>query len=158
MQPQPGSNASTRMPEGDVDLRATAVLLTIAAIFSSYADIGSASGTLGLGLPLVTGSVWSVTVQLWNWVSESWDDLDWFEAELQIVGEVIAALDPYGGVTVEDADGNELDPDALPNPNAPDHGVDCVICIDQSYYDTDRGFLWIRTRISNIVEKILEDL
>ncbi len=159
MQPHTGSKKpSTRELEGDVDTRSAAVLLVVAAILSLCADMPNSSGTLGLGLPLVTGSVWSVTVQLWDWVTDSWEDLDWFDAELHIVSEVIAALEPYGGVTVEDADGNDLDPDALPNPNAPDHGVDCVICIDQSYYDTERGFQWIRTRIANIVEKILEDL
>lgn len=116
------------------------------------------TGSPILGFPLVSGSVWSVTVQLWDWISDSWEDLDWFDAELHIVAEVVAALAPYGGVTVEDVDGNELDPDDLPHPNAPDGGFDCVICIDQNYYDTDRGFKWIRTRIGNIVEGILEDL
>ena len=141
-----------------------AAAAVIAAI--SWPAVGGFSdGTLTLptsaprpSVPLVAGSVWSVTVQLWNWLEESWEELDWFDAEREFVSRVIDALSPYGGVYVEDAWGNDLDPDDLPHPNTPDRGVDCVISIDQDYYDTTRGFQWIRTRIETHVNEILEDL
>ena len=108
-------------------------------------------------MPLVLGSLWSVSVQLLNWVEGLWEGISWFDAEHEFVAQVIGALEPYGGVSVEDVNGNELDPDNLPHPNTPDGGSDCVISIDQDYYPTERGFKWIRTRIENIVEEILED-
>jgi hypothetical protein len=140
---------------------ATAVLAAISWLaLGAYSDatLTLSNSAPRPAFPFVAGSVWSVTVSLWDWLSDSWDELDWFDAELHIVAEVITALEPYGGVTVEDVDGNALDPDDLPHPNANDGGSDCVICIDQNYYPTSRGFQWIRTRIANIVEEILEDL
>ena len=157
------TEAQKRAKEGDCDVMSLAAMPVIigismvgVAILQEFSS--SQLGTPAPAFPIVTGSIWSVTVQLWNWLSDSYDELDWFDAELHIVAEVVTALEPYGGVSVADVYGNELDVDNLPHPNAPDGGSDCVICIDQDYYDTSRGFQWIRTRIENILEEILEDV
>jgi hypothetical protein len=126
------------------------VCLALAAMLARFQSVDVA--------PLMCGSIYSVTVELWNWVTNTYEDLDWFEAELSIIGQVVEALEPYGGVSVEDVDGNDLDADNLPNPNTADGGFDCVISIDQDYYSTTRGFQWIRTRIQTHLDEILEDM
>jgi hypothetical protein len=154
----PNGNCVTVTPErrfGGATFSVAAVLpLMVGLLLASFAPHIKNESVV----PLLCGSFGSVTVELWNWVTDSWEDLDWFDAELSIVAQIIKALEPYGGVSVTDVQGNELDPDDLPNPNTGDGGSDCVISIDQDYYDTDRGFQWIRTRIETHLNEILEEL
>ena len=63
---------------------------------------------------------------------------------------LIRRFEGFAGVYVTDTDGNDLDPDDLPNYKAPDGGADCIIYVSPEDY-TPRGFQSMCTQVRNIL-------
>jgi hypothetical protein len=72
------------------------------------------------------------------------------EYEYSTVAKLIRRFEGFAGVYVTDTDGNDLDPDDLPNYKAPDGGADCIIYISPDDY-TPGGFISMCTQVRNIL-------
>jgi hypothetical protein len=79
------------------------------------------------------------------------EEIGYGEYETALVVALIDRFSGFAGVVVEDADGNPLDPEDLPDPNTPDGGLDCIITIYPDEY-TEQGLKWVRTRVQNIMD------
>ena len=94
-----------------------------------------------------------IFTSIWIWLTEDEEDghsIDFGEAEHTIIERLVDRFSDFAGVEVEDGDGNPLDIDDLPHPNAPDGGLDCVIVIYPENY-TEQGLKWVITRVTNII-------
>jgi len=73
------------------------------------------------------------------------------EYEYSTVKRLIVRFERFAGVHVTDSDGNDLDPDNLPNHYANDGGADCIIYVSPDNYSA-QGFKSMCTRVRNILD------
>ena len=98
----------------------------------------------------VGGFLYDIAVGLWNDLWDESEEVAWLQAELEIVERLVDRFSGYAGVWIEDGDGDEIDIDDLPHPNAPDRGMDCIIIVDPDEY-TELGFQKMCTEVKNII-------
>jgi hypothetical protein len=92
-----------------------------------------------------------VLTSIWIWLTEDESEgegIDFGTAEIEIIERLIDRFSGFAGVEIEDGDGNPLEIGELPNPNAPDGGMDCVIVIYPDNYANPQAML---TRVKNII-------
>lgn len=88
-----------------------------------------------------------------GWFKGEEEEIDYVEYEIKHIRRIISRFKGFAGVHVTDYYGNELDPDNLPNPNAPDGGADWVIRIEPKNY-TEQGYKAMKTRVENILRNM----
>jgi hypothetical protein len=94
--------------------------------------------------------IWATIVAIFN---DEEEQMDYCEYEIRQIRRIIRRFEGFSGVYVIDADGNTLDPDNLPNPNASDGGADWIIHIEPNDY-TDLGFKRMKTQVENILRNM----
>jgi hypothetical protein len=88
---------------------------------------------------------------IWLWMNEDESngvEIDFGQAETEIIERLIDRFSGFAGVEVEDGDGNPLEIGNLPNPNAPDGGMDCMIVIYPNNYKNPQKMV---TQVKNII-------
>jgi len=94
-----------------------------------------------------------IVARIIGWFNGAEEEIDYVEYEIKHVRRIISRFKGFAGVYVTDFYGNELDPDNLPNPNAPDGGADWVIRVEPEDY-TEQGYKAMKTRVENILRNM----
>ena len=92
-----------------------------------------------------------IFTSIWVWLTEDETDgesIDFGSAEIEVIERLIDRFEGFAGVEIEDGDGNPLSIGELPDPNAPDGGMDCVIVIYPDSYKNPQKMV---TRVKNII-------
>jgi hypothetical protein len=95
----------------------------------------------------------SIMATIMGWFNGEEEEIGYVEYELKQIRRIIRRFEGFAGVYVVDSNGNELDYDDLPNPNAPDGGADWIIRIEPDDY-SEIGYKRMVTRVENILRSM----